>query len=679
MNSLRDVLYRLLVAMACLWFLAGCSHKVDAVATTLPVPTEAEVSATGVSATATAVSTATDTPPTVIAPTETSSPLPTQTKTPTPEPTHTPTITPTTTPAGTNLTWLPEQNLIQTVNQMGGTVFSIAVMDDVAYVGVGPRLVTVNVADPTNPQTIAQSEVLPGLVKDIQIADGVAYLAVSGSGLWLFDATDPTQLHSLSMVPTIGGADTLSIANGLVATSNHVYNPLFYASDTHPVAPETLSLIDVHTPTNPTVVGTYPLGTSGWRLAMDETHVYVDRFSDYHPTNTDFMVIDVSDPTEPKLIATVPNSHSAEYPTLLSLANGRLLRPSSVDDGYSLLDITNPISPRELNRREIHTSLSQFEQASPLFLTDNQIIMARRGTYLTLQIMDITDIKAPSEIASLEPHLLPSNELDITFDDQYIYVVDGAGFFIVTRPNSGPILEKIGSWQGNRLAGIEVAGQNLFTLPHDRNSVTVYDLQNSALPELVAEYSYTSPYPQQMFANGEYLYLQDTFDNTTQRFNISNAIASSIAEWENVAPDDSVLTNSPPINLAPLGIEEGQGPIIVVPPYLYWLHFHQDPPTETNCCPFTQQLIIVDISQEENPQLVNTAVFNGGYMLDFEWINNHLYLTNKDVYVIDVTDPTQLTIARAFTAPHQITQLASYENILYALDEWGGLYLLQTP
>ena len=54
---------------------------------------------------------------------------------------------------------LPE---ISVVGQVGGVVRAVAAEGRYAYVGVGPRVVALDTADPANPQTVGRSPILRG-------------------------------------------------------------------------------------------------------------------------------------------------------------------------------------------------------------------------------------------------------------------------------------------------------------------------------------------------------------------------------------------------------------------------------------------------------------------------------------------------------------------------------------
>ncbi len=110
----------------------------------------------------TATPTATLTPSTLPS-TSTLAPTPTQlpTATPTPTPSQTPTQTPIP-PAP-----LTESTTFQIQAQTGGSVAGVALLDQTAYVGIGPRLAVLDVSNPSSPRRVAQSGILPAAVTNV--------------------------------------------------------------------------------------------------------------------------------------------------------------------------------------------------------------------------------------------------------------------------------------------------------------------------------------------------------------------------------------------------------------------------------------------------------------------------------------------------------------------------------
>lgn len=105
---------------------------------------------------------------------------------------------------------------IELVAQVGGAALDLAVRGSHAYVGVGPRLASVDVSDPSSPFLVGRTSPLRVIAEHVRIAGSSAYVAggltqggaggqaavavsgqtvlvASGSGgIWIFRITGPS-------------------------------------------------------------------------------------------------------------------------------------------------------------------------------------------------------------------------------------------------------------------------------------------------------------------------------------------------------------------------------------------------------------------------------------------------------------------------------------------------------
>jgi hypothetical protein len=75
----------------------------------------------------------------------------------------------------------PSRWLAAPIAQAGGIARAVAVSGDRAYLGVGPRVLALDVGDPAAPRLLGQTEVLPGVVQDLAVAGDIVY-AITGYG-----------------------------------------------------------------------------------------------------------------------------------------------------------------------------------------------------------------------------------------------------------------------------------------------------------------------------------------------------------------------------------------------------------------------------------------------------------------------------------------------------------------
>jgi hypothetical protein len=139
----------------------------------------------------------------------------------------------------------------------------VIVAGNYAYIGVGPRLVVLELSDPANPRMVGQTDMLPDLVEDIHIAGDYAYVADGGiwsddcwcyidPGLRVVDISDPTTPVEVATYETPGPAQ------GVFVVGDHAY-----VTDT-----SALWIVDVSNPTTPQYVGFYDTPTS-----VEDIHV----------------------------------------------------------------------------------------------------------------------------------------------------------------------------------------------------------------------------------------------------------------------------------------------------------------------------------------------------------------------------------------------------------------------
>ena len=85
----------------------------------------------------------------------------------------------------------PEPALLTPLGQLGGTVKAVAVRGDGALVGVGPRVLALDLRDPAQLVVAGRSPVLPAPVVDIAWFGNLAYVALGIHGIAILDAFRP--------------------------------------------------------------------------------------------------------------------------------------------------------------------------------------------------------------------------------------------------------------------------------------------------------------------------------------------------------------------------------------------------------------------------------------------------------------------------------------------------------
>lgn len=377
----------------------------------------------------------------------------------------------------------------------------LALLDDYAYVTDFNRSVglhVVDVSDPTHLSLVTTLELGTG-VSDVTAVNHTVYWAGTfyQSQIGVLDVTDPAQ------PVTTGTTNTPSLQDSshLVVNGNYLYTSEYFGGGhvtdiTNPAAASILhsmsydfddaafaegygywvtrttltsdaeaelQIFDMTNPQSPQQVGSLVLHTPWWaadgaRLVVNYPYVYVGADALY--------VTDVSDPTQPLLITTVPSPQNIRYEDLtqegqyLYLTSGPSLQildmaapdaPVEVsttelltftgsiaalrvigDYAYvgqrseiAIIDVTNPLLPTLASSYVIGGFISRIEAVDDyLFIIHNQYDSYPDGDFIGgLQIFNVAqDPTAPVEVAFHRPMLYPR---DIALDGNMIYTANG--------------------------------------------------------------------------------------------------------------------------------------------------------------------------------------------------------------------------------------------------------------
>jgi hypothetical protein len=348
-------------------------------------------------------------------------------------------------------------NALQLVGQVGGSAAAVAVRENLAYLGQGPRFVVLNVTNPQSPTFISQSELLPGIVLGIEVDDRYAYVTTRYGGLFIFDiqqAEKPKLLGSVQ--PETPGCGSLTLQekiayigcnpSGLfIVDVSDPANPVILSSDTvkgtilslayyadylylADINGPGLSIVDVADPSNPLQVGTYDVKNipTDYDKSINALEVCGDHLC-LAVANYGLAILDLTDPLNPVLIG----SDSPFVPSGI-VVEGNYAYLLSDLEGMFVYDISDPIQPTRVGT--MPTSVGGFEFSV--------IEMPERGMYIyddTLYIPDqtygltIADITTPASPKQVGQYMTPVPDMltGIKISSGYAYVISRYGGFRV--------------------------------------------------------------------------------------------------------------------------------------------------------------------------------------------------------------------------------------------------------
>ena len=549
---------------------------------------------------------------------------------------------------------------IRLMGQVGGSLSSVVVQGIYAYVGVGMRLIILDISNPVIPREVGVSVPLNGLVKDIKVVDSIAYV-VSSEGLWIFNVSDPTY-------PTkIGFYETPGFAEGITVVGHNVYvadgwaglciidisnpkNPVGagfahtpgYALDVIvnkdvtyiAAAGAGLRIVDVSNPASPVEVGFYDTPGYAYSVAVAGRFAYIaDAWKGVR-------IIDVSDPTSPIEVGF--------YDTLgwaFDLAiEGSIVYVADAFKGLRILDVSLPSSPREVGACEVKGHVEK------LFIAGGKVYVVDRNN--GLRIIDISSLFSPTQIGLYSPLGYADA---IVVSGNYAYVAAGfQGLRIVDVSDPARPLE-IGFYDTQGYAtSVSVVGNYAYviTTPSGgaEDGIHIIDISNPRKPTKAGFYrrerrgAYWD-----LVVLGGIAYCVD--ENGLLLVNVSNPISPFETGYIHLSalPEEWICTTGLDVRgtLAYVAVNE-------------W------------------GVRIVDISDPQNPTLIGTFMDESFYALDVTVVGDRIYVagTDKGLWLLNASNPTSPTKIGVLKIRGSVLHVAVNGSIACAAIGKNGILLI---
>jgi hypothetical protein len=254
----------------------------------------------------------------------------------------------------------------QLLGQAGGQTKAVAVQGRYAYAGVGPRLVVLDISEPTELREVGVTRPFPYPVEDIAVNGTLAYVASGGAGMRVVDVSDPAHPVETGAFVSRGYASGVAVAGEIA-----------YLAD----GPYGLRVIDVSKPAQPTEVGfTFPAHFA-LKVATDGRYAYIAA------AGAGLLVADVTDPRRPVEAGALA---TGGYAYGVAVAE----RTAFVADGWEGLktvDVTDPRRPR------LAGAYKTPGWAFGVAASGNRVSVA--DAFAGLRVLDVSDPAAPVEVA----------------------------------------------------------------------------------------------------------------------------------------------------------------------------------------------------------------------------------------------------------------------------------------
>ncbi len=300
------------------------------------------------------------------------------------------------------------QPSLEFVSQWGGIAKVVDVAGTTVYLGQGPRLIVLDVADPAAPVEVGRSDPLPSVIANVTVKGEYAYVAADLHGLRILSLADPS-------CPVEVGA--LLPQDCAVAVA--VRDDVAYVADRY----KGLAVISIADKTAPQLLGTFPASGSAADVALDGDLLFLaDRVNGLH-------VLDVSDPAQPVEIGVLEAAGKACAVAL----HGDIACVADEDGWLHTVSVDSPESPELL--------------ASVAVRLPTDVAIVGEVAYVSpawadVVAVSIVDPAAPVEMASI---VRARAVVALAAEGERLYAACGeAGVCIVATDAEAPMV--IGTW-----------------------------------------------------------------------------------------------------------------------------------------------------------------------------------------------------------------------------------------
>ena len=337
---------------------------------------------------------------------------------------------------------------------------------------------------PTNPTEVGFEG---GSARGVFVNGGYAYVVGNG-GMKVVDVSTPTNPTILGVYSIRVGADNVAVAG------NYAY--LTSGSQYPTPELEGLRVIDISNPTNPEQIGSYAVPGYAYDVNVSGNRAYIASLGG------GLRVMDISEPADPAEIGSYEGwwyvqsvAVSGDYAYLPDYTNG-----NDADGGFHVVDVSVPSDPREVGYYKVDvppTGLDVVVSGDYAYVAD----------LWELQVMDISSPTAPTQVDSFDKPS-PWYPTGVDVSENCAYISTGSGLSVMDTSDPSNLVE-IGFYA---LAGtdVAVAGDYAYYGTSKDPDLRVIDISDPTNPTEVGIYENDLiVYPMAIAIAGDYAYVVD--------------------------------------------------------------------------------------------------------------------------------------------------------------------------
>jgi hypothetical protein len=312
----------------------------------------------------------------------------------------------------------PEVSISQKLTlqgQIGGSSYAVDVQGYYAYLGVGPRVYVLDISDPSAPEKLGESAVMPGVVRSV-IASGDHVFVAAGKGyLHILDVSDPSQPVEVASVLEN------SYAQGLALDGNTLY-----IADN----PFGLRVVDVSNPAEPRKVGEVQVPGAASSVDVDGSRAYLAGST----IENGLVALDVSNPAQPVLLGSISIPETEGSVIHAVKVRGNYAYVAAGSPGLIVIDIADPAEPVKAGGFKTPWADGLVIEGNSLYLTDQV-----NGLYA----LDISDPANPTMEGSTSLELFQQvvpGQRNMVVQNGKIFLANGNQGLLIADASTQPAL-----------------------------------------------------------------------------------------------------------------------------------------------------------------------------------------------------------------------------------------------
>lgn len=277
----------------------------------------------------------------------------------------------------------------EATGQAGGPTQGIAVQGDYAYIGVGPRLVVVDISDPANPHPVGATAMLDDLVLDVAVSGTVAYVAAGGAGLQVVDITNPLAPAVIGAWNSPGFTEGVAVSGSVAYLADGSYG---------------LRVVDVSDPAAPVEIAHAFDMNYAYTVAVSGRYAYIAA------AGAGLLIADISNPAYPVELGVYDTPGNARGLAVLN----NLAYVADERYGLQIINVTDPLHPSFVG------SLQTYGWVFDVAVSGSTAYLA--AAFGGLRILNVLDPAHPLEIGSLA--WVQGNAAGLALDGDRLYLAD---------------------------------------------------------------------------------------------------------------------------------------------------------------------------------------------------------------------------------------------------------------